>query len=276
MTGFVFYDLRPRPLSLTGEIMPGCYFRFYITQSTTNTPVYADGDLTTPLDNPLVSDGDGRFPTIYLDPTTVYRVQLYDAANVLQEDVDPVHALAAIQPGTVLMFFGTDVQRDAAYPPALFAVCDGTNGTPDMRDRFPIGVSATKTIGDTGGSEVTATEPAGAVAAGVTGSTVLTAAMGPLHNHRVYVRTSATLRGNTHGFGFANTAGIEGQVIDDAPYGYLDVAPQSGGNKLIEDSGSATPDGHNHTTPAVVDHIHDIAGGGLPPWLALWFLMRRF
>lgn len=276
MTGFVFYDLRARPLSLTGAIMPGCYYRFYVTQTTTNTPVYADGALTTSLANPLFSDGDGRFPVIYQDPSVVYRVQLYDAANVLQYDVDPVHALAAIQPGTVIEFFGTALQRDAAYPPALFGVCDGTNGTPDNRDRFVVGVSATKAIGSTGGSVVTETEPAGAMAAGVTGETVLTAAMGPLHNHRAYVRTSATQRGNTRGFGFASTAGFEGQIIDDAPYGYLDVAPSSGGNKLIEDSGSATPDGHDHTTPAVPDHVHDIAGGGLPPYLALWKIMRKY
>jgi hypothetical protein len=127
------------------------------------------------------------------------------------------------------------------------------------------------TGGAVGGSATTSAS--GSVAAGVTGSTILDATNMPIHNHRLYVRTSSTLRGNTRGFGFAGTAGVEGQIIDDAPYGYLDVAPQSGGNKLIEETGSGSPAGHTHTVPAIGTHEHTVAVN--PPYVALWALMRR-
>lgn len=36
--------------------------------------------------------------------------------------------------------------------PAAWSLCDGTNGTPDLRDRFMVGAGDTYTPGDTGGS----------------------------------------------------------------------------------------------------------------------------
>jgi hypothetical protein len=37
--------------------------------------------------------------------------------------------------------------------PDGFVVCDGTNGTLDMRDYFPMGAGGSYEVGDTGGSE---------------------------------------------------------------------------------------------------------------------------
>ena len=36
--------------------------------------------------------------------------------------------------------------------PAGYVLCDGTNGTPDMRDRFVVGAGSTYAVGDSGGS----------------------------------------------------------------------------------------------------------------------------
>lgn len=89
-TGILFYDPRVKPLSTTGTYQPGCYLYFYATGTTTQTNVYADGNLTTPLAQPVVAAADGRFVPIYMDPSIIYRVQLYSASNVLLEDTDPV------------------------------------------------------------------------------------------------------------------------------------------------------------------------------------------
>ena len=88
-TGLLFYDGRAKPLSATGTFQSGCYLYFYTTGTTTQTNVYADGALTVPLSQPVTAASDGRFVPIYLDPTIIYRYQLYNAAGSLLEDVDP-------------------------------------------------------------------------------------------------------------------------------------------------------------------------------------------
>lgn len=88
-TGVLFYDPRAKPLSTTGTFQPGCYLNFFTTGTTTPAVVYSDGLLTTPLAQPVVAASDGRFVPIYMDPATIYRVQLHSATNVLLEDTDP-------------------------------------------------------------------------------------------------------------------------------------------------------------------------------------------
>lgn len=278
MNAYLFFDPRARPLSIAGAILPGAKLKFFVTLTTTPTPVYADAALAVSLGTTVTADENGQFPPIYLSPLVTYRVQMYDANDVLlpDGDVDPLCPKPDYPPGTVMWFYGDAAARDVAYPPALWQWLNGTNGTPDGRDRVPILAGGAYAAGDTGGSLLSATNAGGDhTHGGNTGSTTLSAANMPTHNHRLYVRQSATLRGNTHGFGFANTAGLEGQIIDDAPYGYEDTAPQSGGNKLVEATGSGSPTGHTHTIGASGTHTHTIGGGGLPPYVGLWALMRR-
>jgi len=99
-TGQLFYDPVARPLSSVGISMPGAYYNFY--NSGTNTPatVYQDPALTLPwptqslngsasIFSLVQADGTGAMPPIYLNPQTIYRVQLYTSAFQLVEDVDP-------------------------------------------------------------------------------------------------------------------------------------------------------------------------------------------
>jgi hypothetical protein len=69
----------------------GAKIQAYLTSSTTPTPVYADGGLTTPLSNPVVANGSGQFPAIYLDPTVTYRLQVQNSAGAVLSDIDPVN-----------------------------------------------------------------------------------------------------------------------------------------------------------------------------------------
>ena len=88
--GFLFADPVVRPLSAAGVTMPLCYFTFYLTGSTTAVAPFQNGTLTTPFgSNVVTADAYGGFPPIYMNPATVYRVQLHDASGVLLEDVDP-------------------------------------------------------------------------------------------------------------------------------------------------------------------------------------------
>ena len=68
-------------------------------------------------------------------------VNALDAAN--KQYVDKI-----IPSGIVVMWSGT-----VNNIPTGWALCDGTNGTPDLRGRFVLGAGGTYNPGDTGGSE---------------------------------------------------------------------------------------------------------------------------
>ncbi len=98
-TGQLFYDPVARPLSSLGVAMPGAYYNFYVSGTTNPAQVFQDAALTLPFPTaslngsaPLFSvvqaDGTGAMPTIFLNPQTIYRVQLYNSTWSLIEDVD--------------------------------------------------------------------------------------------------------------------------------------------------------------------------------------------
>ncbi|MGH7022115.1 MAG: hypothetical protein ACREEB_00840 [Caulobacteraceae bacterium] len=74
-----------------GNPISGALLQFYLTGTTTPASVYADGALGTPLTNPVVANGSGLFPAIYLDPTVTYRVQLRTASASVLADIDPLN-----------------------------------------------------------------------------------------------------------------------------------------------------------------------------------------
>jgi hypothetical protein len=99
-TGMLFYDPIARPLSSLGVAMPGAYYNFYVSGTTNPAQVYQDAGLTLPFpaaalngSAPLFAivqaDGTGAMPVIFLNPETIYRVQLYSSTWSLIEDVDP-------------------------------------------------------------------------------------------------------------------------------------------------------------------------------------------
>jgi microcystin-dependent protein len=49
--------------------------------------------------------------------------------------------------GTIKMWHGIE-----ADVPVGWQICDGTNGTPDLRDKFVVGAGSSYTLGETGGS----------------------------------------------------------------------------------------------------------------------------
>jgi hypothetical protein len=99
-TGQLFYDPIPRPLSATGASLPGGVYNFFVSGTTNPATVFQDAALTVPFpaaalngSQPLFSavtaDGTGAMPVIFLNPVTIYRVQLFSSTGSLIEDVDP-------------------------------------------------------------------------------------------------------------------------------------------------------------------------------------------
>lgn len=68
-----------------------------------------------------------------------YLNELDEIENILQTDDFPVYGVAIWN-------------GDYRNIPANWAICDGTNGTPDLRQRIPVSWSGARAIGSTGGS----------------------------------------------------------------------------------------------------------------------------
>jgi microcystin-dependent protein len=272
---FLFFYPRMRPLADNGDPMPGAKLQFYQTGTTTPTPVYANATLTTPLSNPVIANAAGIFPAIYGDPSIVYRMRLLTAADVLVSDDDPIHPHASFPAGTIVMFNGSAIARDAAYPPALWAVCDGASSTPDSRDRVPVGVSATKPIGTPGGS-ASGTISTSAVGdhshAATVAPTTLTLAQVPAHSHHVMqdsIVASDVWSNNDHSIAGESTAG------GDSEY---DLSPTTSGTwrGSSESMGGGGSHTHTATTTAAGTHGHTIDRADLqPPYFPIWFLQRK-
>lgn len=171
-----------------------------------------------------------------------------------QSSFDPQSVFTA---GMIMMFYG-----DVNDIPDGWALCDGNNGRPDLRNRFIVGVGSDYVLGDVGGSDYltgTITTSGGSHSHGDTGSTVLTEANMPLHSHNVgYRGSNASTSGNDQDFVTAQNDGrLDGQIA-------------------TSEAGSAVPEGHSHTTSEGGAHTHEAVADldNRPPYYALYFIIK--
>ena len=70
---------------------------------------------------------------------------------------------SGVLPGTILAFSGNfsdgyPIDKATGNADTTWHLCDGTNGTPDLRGRFILGASDAHAVGSTGGEEATGLE----------------------------------------------------------------------------------------------------------------------
>lgn len=266
MTAATFFDPQPRPLSASGAILPGAYYTFYLTQTTTPADVYSDADLQTSLGNVVTADTDGRVDPFFLDASITYRVQLHDADDVLIYDIDPYQPPRDFAPGTVMFFYGTAEQRDAAYPTSLWQVLDGNNGAPSGIGRYIRIAGGDLDAGDTGGASSVTTntevEDAHTHEGGETGGHAITIDEMPAHYHRT--------RGQYNAGGYDGG----GNEFFRARSG---IGMQNSAGDFMENTGGGQPHTHSGgTTGAGSEHLHAVTVDTLSPYVALWAVMRKF
>lgn len=194
---------------------------------------------------------------------------LTDDGQILEEQIDSAAWIKWGLPyGSIIMWAG-----DEEDIPESFALCDGTNGTPDLRSRFIIGASAGEpahTIGGNSTQELEAvTEPNG------------------LHDHDLTITghqlTIAEMPSHQHG------SGVCDDFTDFFNHGSIAAVPVSAGEP---DSGqdAGTVEGltslvggggtHTHAGSTAADnglHTHDITLDTVdlkPPYYALCFIMK--
>jgi microcystin-dependent protein len=167
--------------------------------------------------------------------------------------------------GSVIMWTGTDAPRG-------WAICDGTNGTPDLRGKFILSVGSGRGLGDTGGEE----------------THLLTVSELPSHTHSGTVDSSGdhshtgttNITGN-HTHTVTNTVQKTGNNTPDG----LDFSANEIDNINTTTTTTSANGDHSHTltTNTTGSHLHTFTsnstGGGeahnnMPPYYVLAYIMK--
>lgn len=258
----IFVSPLYHPLNDSGQIQPGCYLQFFNSQTDAPTEVYANPGLAGSLGIEVESDASGRFPLMRLNPHVLYRVKLFAADDTLIYDLDEIYPVPGRWVGEVSFHDGP--LEDL---PVGWHLCNGSNGTRDVRGKFIAGAGGAYALGDTGGSATASgtTDPGGGHShGGATQGHALTAEENGPHGHQILAANNS---GDSNADGWLNTNDMSVPGEDVGPHEYrLD---NLGGTEIIEPSGDGDP--HTHAITAAADHTHDISDvSTLPPFLALY------
>lgn len=237
-------------------------------------------DLKSDKTNVLEKDNTAEYtPTQNYHPTTKKYVDETFAGAVLGQIPDnsiegeklspDLRAYIAQQmpPGGVIMWSGSE-----SNIPSGWALCNGQNGTPDLRDRFVIGAGSTHRAGDTGGNA----------------SVQLAENNLPAHSHAFSNGQAASAGSHTHGNTFSiSTAGKHTHEYTAPKY---DRSASNGSAYTSTATDTTSESGeHTHTLTGSISssgaHTHTVTGtigstgsgnafSILPPYYALCFIMK--
>ncbi len=155
----------------------------YQAGSSTLLTTYTTVDGTIANTNPIVLDAYGRTPSeIWMQTGYSYKFVIQTSATVTLQTLDnlypilqtaPVITPSSVPTGCILLWSGS-----LGSVPSGWVLCDGTNSTPDLRNRFVIAAGSTYAVDATGGS-------ADSIVVSHTHTATVT---DPGHNHSVTAR----------------------------------------------------------------------------------------
>ena len=130
----------------------------YTYQAGTSTPLatYTDNGGTIANANPIVLDSSGRVPyEIWMFTGYSYKFVIQTSSGASIQTLDNLYPIlqnapavsAAIPSGGIILWSGS-----TGSVPSGWYLCDGTNGTPDLRNSFIVGAGNTYAVGATGGT----------------------------------------------------------------------------------------------------------------------------
>ena len=184
--GFQFFNNDGLPLN-AGKLYT------YQAGSTTPLSTFTDSSGLIANANPIILGTDGRPPsTIWLTEGFFYKFVLATSSNVTIQTYDNLYGIVGATPpaatpipaGGIFLWSGS-----IGSIPAGYVLCNGSNGTPDLRDRFVVGAGSTYAVNATGGS-------ADAVVVSHTHAATVT---DPGHNHTYTDYPSANVRAGSNG-----------------------------------------------------------------------------
>ncbi len=184
----------------------------YTYQAGSSTPLttYTTVNGTTPNSNPIILDSAGRTPQeVWMQTGYSYKFVLQTSAGVTLQTLDNLYPILQTAPvvtpslptGAIILWSGS-----IGAIPSGFTICDGTLGTPDLRDRFVIGAGSTYAVAATGGT-------ADAIVVSHTHTATSTSTVSdPGHIHSVPNNTGAAIMGmgnvsnRNYGLSYTDTA----------------------------------------------------------------------
>ena len=148
----------------TGLPLNGGYIYTYQAGSTTPLATYTDSTGTISNTDPIILGTDGRPPNeIWLNSGYSYKFVLSDSNNVVIQTYDNLYGIpssiasaTAVPSGGIIMWSGS-----IGSIPSGYVLCNGSNGTPDLRDRFVVGSGTSYSVGNTGGFTSSVTSSSG-------------------------------------------------------------------------------------------------------------------
>lgn len=228
--------------------------------------------------------------TINLNGVLTEVTEFDSSAQEIDDAVDAIPvlqvAIAAVIPsGLISMWSGA-----ASNIPDGWLLCDGSNGTPDLRGRFIVGAGGDYAVGATGGSNTVA----------------LSAEEMPSHTHKFTGQehthggtinmtglTCSEAGGHTHKIDrLYDRYGNEMYIVEtkkaDGNFNDVPILSQYSGECYYTNS-DATEGTHTHNIsgkgsvsidPAVAGGVNENAGGGKahenrPPYYALCYIMKK-
>jgi hypothetical protein len=212
-----------------------------------------------------LSDLDDNFNALKVFVNT-HEIQISTLQQGQADLVNAINNFSAIPYGCIVMWSGA-----VNNIPSGWRLCDGTNNTPDLRDKFVIGARS-----DSGGSATTT----------VTGSDTKTGGQkdAALVNHTHPVTTTVSVGNDTHtisGSFFSNDSGVYGESGPFSNGGaagptFTDnsVTSTNNENRRVNFNDTHT---HNHAVSVNVgiSATGDIGTNkNLPPYYSLAFIMK--
>jgi len=182
-------------LGVTGLPLSGGKLYSYQAGSSTPLATYTTVSGTIANANPIILGTDGRAANeIWLTYGYNYKFILQDSAGGTIATYDDIYGILGTIPaasstlptGMILLWSGS-----IGSIPAGYLLCDGTNSTPDLRNRFVIGAGSTYSVNQTGGS-------ADAIVVSHTHTATVT---DPGHTHTVSVGNQGSQNGTATGGG---------------------------------------------------------------------------
>jgi hypothetical protein len=226
----------------------------YTYQAGSSTPwaTYTTANGTVANTNPIILGTDAKLPSeLWLQAGFSYKFVVKDSDDVLVASYDDIAGILtqipttspAVPSGCIIIWSGA-----TGAIPSGFLICDGTNGTPDLRDKFVIGAGLSYSVGQTGGSKD---------------------AIVVSHTHTI------TDGGHTHTYGFSGNlfGGFPGVFAGDYVGGGSTAISTPTPQTASSFSGGLTI---NSATTNISVNTAGTSGtdANLPPYYALAFIMK--
>lgn len=301
--GFLLIPPRLRFTDSNGDAL--ALGKLYGYEAGTATPLtfYSDSDLSSAHTNPAILSASGEI-TVFLPSATLYKFDLYSAADVQQPGwpIDGVESVPAPDPPAPTpspVPAGGIIAYGGAAAPTGYLLCNGavisratyadlftaigtafgagdgstTFGIPDMRQRFPLGVAASGTGSTLGGS----------------GGTIDHTHTGPSHTHTGTVDVShthnVTVAAHTHDVtvpasnwpNVSNAPSVGSRLLTgDSVTTYFQpssdrVVSSTSAGAINQNTGAASVGVLNLTIAAAGTGV---TGTGNPPFVALNYIIK--